>query len=323
MPSSGSIPASRTRSKLRIAVLGSGAVGGYFGALLARAGHDVRLVARGTHGEAIRAKGLTIKGPLGEFTVRAPAPETTSGLDPVDLVLLAVKTYDNAAALPLLPPLMGPETVVLTLQNGVDSPDEVAALIGPDRVLGGAAYIATSIVEPGVIEQTGTYRRIVFGEVFSPQPDISARVRTLVETLAAADIEVEGRPDARVPLWEKFVYLAPFAGVTGASRQPMGVVRADPATRRLLFAAFAEVERVGRAEGVPLAADLLDRISGYVNDVPGSMRSSLLIDLTKGKPIEVEALQGSVVRRAARVGVPVPIMQTLYGVLRAAVHAGT
>ena len=308
---------------LRIAVVGPGAVGGYFGAFLARAGHDVRFVARGAHGEAIRTQGLTIRGPIGEFTVRAPVVETTDAIGPVDLVILAVKTYDNATALPLLPPLVGPDTIVLTLQNGVDSPDEAAASVGRATILGGAAYIATSIVAPGVIEQTGTYRRIVFGEVYSPAQDVSARARTLADVLVAADIEAEARPDARVPLWEKFVYLAPFAGVTGASRQPMGVIRADAASRRLLFAAFAEVERVGRAEGVPLAADLLDRIAGYVDDVPGSMRSSLLIDLSKGKRIEVEALQGSVVRRAARVGVHVPIMTTLYAVLRAAVHAGT
>ena len=308
---------------LRISVMGAGAVGGYFGALLARAGHDVHFVARGAHGEAIRSKGLTVKGPLGEFTVRAPVSETTGQLGPVDLVLLAVKTYDNATALPLVPPLVGPATMVLTLQNGVDSPDDTAALVGQDHVLGGAAYIATSIVAPGVIEQTGTYRRISFGEMFAPDSDVSDRVRSLAETLAAANIEVDARPDARVALWEKFVYLAPFAGVTGASRQPIGVVRADPFSRRLLFGAFAEVERVGRAEGVTLPQGLLDRITTYVDDVPASMRSSLLIDLSNGKRIEVEALQGSVVRRAARLGVPVPIMATLYAVLRAAAHPGT
>jgi 2-dehydropantoate 2-reductase len=307
---------------MRIAVVGAGAVGGYFGAFLARAGHDVRFIARGTHGEAIRANGLIVRGPLGEFTVHAPVSESTAEAGPVELVLHSVKSYDNATALPLLPPLVGHGTVVLTLQNGVDGPDEASAIVGRDAVLGGAAYIATSIVAPGVIEQTGTYRRIVFGEVFSPSSSVSDRAHVIEQAMKAADIEAEARPDARVPLWEKFVYLAPFAGVTGASRQPIGVVRANPQSRRLLFDAFAEVDRVGRAEGVPLPVDLLERIATYVDGVPASMRSSLLIDLSKGKRIEVEALQGSVVHRAARVGVEVPIMSTLYAVLRAA-SAGT
>ena len=308
---------------MRIAVVGAGAVGGYFGAFLARAGHDVRFIARGAHGEAIQSQGLTVRGPLGEFTVRAPVSESTVGARPVDLVLHAVKSYDNATALPLLPPLVGDSTVVLTLQNGVDGPDEASAIVGREAVLGGAAYIATSIVAPGVIEQTGTYRRIVFGEVFSPSSSVSDRAQAIERAMKAADIEAEARPDARVPLWEKFVYLAPFAGVTGASRQPIGVVRANPESRQLLFNAFAEVDRVSRAEGVPLPVDLLERIATYVDDVPASMRSSLLIDLAKGKRIEVEALQGSVVRRAARAGVPVPIMTTLYAVLCAAAHSST
>jgi len=303
---------------MRIAVVGAGAVGGYFGAFLARGGHDVRFVARGAHGEAIRSNGLTVRGPLGEFTVHAPVSESTVGAGPVELVLHAVKSYDNPTALPLLPPLVGDGTLVLTLQNGVDGPDEASTAVGREAVLGGAAYIATSIVEPGVIVQTGTYRRIVFGEVFSPPSSVTDRARAIEQAMKASDIEAEARPDARVPLWEKFVYLAPFAAVTGASRQPIGVVRANPESRRLLFDAFAEVDRVGRAEGVALPVDLLERIATYVDDVPATMRSSLLIDLSKGKRIEVEALQGSVVRRAARVGVAVPIMSTLYAVLRAA-----
>lgn len=301
---------------MRIAVLGSGAVGGYFGALLSRAGHDVVFVARGAHHAAIRAAGLTVRRPLGDFTVRAPAESDTSRIGPVDLVLVAVKAYDNATALPLLEPLVDSHTLVLTLQNGVDSPEEVSAIVGRHRVLAGAAYIATALVAPGVIEQTGTYRRIAFGEPFDAAGSVSPRAAALAEALAAADVEAQAVPDGRVQLWEKFVYLAPFAAMTGAARQPVGVVRTDPAARRQLFAAFAEVERVGRAEGVDLAPDLLDRITAYADSVPATMRSSLLIDLQAGKPIEVEALQGSVVRRAARVGVPVPVMETLYAVLR-------
>ena len=163
----------------RIAVLGAGAVGGYFGALLARAGHDVSFIARGDHAAAIRAGGLRVRGPLGDYTVHAAAHADATPIGPVDLVMVAVKTYDNHTALPLLAPLVGPGTLVLTLQNGVDSPDETAAVVGRDVVLGGAAYIATAIVAPGVIEQTGTYRRIAFGEVFAAADAPSPRVTAL------------------------------------------------------------------------------------------------------------------------------------------------
>jgi len=303
---------------VRVAVVGSGAVGGYFGALLARAGHDVAFLARGAHLAALRADGLAVSGPLGEWRVPCRATSDPGEVGESDLVLLAVKTYDNVSALPMLAPLTGPSSVVLTLQNGVDSPSAAAAVVGEDRVLGGAAYIATAVLAPGVIEQTGTYRRIRFGECFANAGTISERVASLHETFLAADIESEATPDGRVPLWEKFIYLAPFAGMTGASRQPVGVVREDPAARAQLVAAFKEVYALAVAEGVPVASNLFETLLGYLDGVPASMRSSLLIDLSQGKRTEVEALQGTVVRRAATFGLPVPVMSTLYGVLRAA-----
>ena len=308
---------------MKIAVLGSGAVGGYYGALLARAGHDVVFIARGAHLDAIRSQGLRVRGPLGDWQVRAAAGQDTVVVGHVDLVLFAVKTYDNDSALPLLGPLVGESTVVLTLQNGVDSPDAVAAVVGRTSVVGGAAYIATALSAPGVIDQTGTYRRIAFGEVFDRAGVVTPRVAALHRALAAADIQSEPAADGRVPLWEKFTYLAPFAGLTGAARQPVGVIRSEPAARAQLLAAVAEVHALALAEGVPVAADLLDRVVAYVDGVPATMRSSLLIDLVQGKRIEVEALQGAVVRRAALRGVAVPVMTTLYAVLRAASLAST
>ena len=303
---------------MRIAVLGSGAVGGYYGAMLARAGHDVVFIARGAHRDAIRASGLLVRSPLGDWTTRAPAEDESSRIGVCDLVLLAVKTYDNDTALPLLAPLVGRDSTVLTLQNGVDSPDAVAAVVGSRNVVGGATYIATALAGPGVIEQTGDYRRIAFGEVFDAAGTITPRIQHLHQVLADSGIQSEPAPDGRVPLWEKFAYLAPFAGMTGAARQPVGVIRADPVARAQLDAAFREVEALARAEGIAVAADLLQRSIRYVDGVPASMRSSLLIDLAQGKRIEVEALQGAVVRRAAVHGLPVPVMTTLYGVLRAA-----
>jgi 2-dehydropantoate 2-reductase len=302
---------------MKIAILGSGAVGGYYGAHLSRAGHDVTFIARGAHLAAIRERGLEIKSPaLGDFVARARAEEDTSRVGPVDLVLFAVKTYDNPTALPLLRPLLGDSTAVLSVQNGVDSPGEVAQVAGEARTLGGTTYIATALESPGLIVQTGTHRRIVFGEAFGALPNVSERVTRIHEAFRAADIQSEAVGDGRVPIWEKFVFLAALAGFTGAARLSIGPVWGDAFTKAQFLAACREIEAVARAEGVPVAADVVNRIVPYVDAIPGSMRSSLLIDLQQGKRIEVEALQGTVVRRAAKLGVPTPIMSTLYSVLK-------
>jgi 2-dehydropantoate 2-reductase len=305
---------------MRIAVLGSGAVGGYYGAKLARSGQDVTFVARRAHLQAIRESGLHVKSPLGDFTVHARAEEDTSRVGAVDVVIVAVKAYDNPAALPLIAPMMGASTTVLTIQNGVDGASEAAAIVGEAAVLGGTTYIATALTAPGLIEQTGTHRRIVFGEVFGELPRLSARVRAIHDAFSAADIQSEPVADGRVPVWEKFIFLAPLAGFTGASRLPIGPLWADAAVRAQFLDACREVEMVARAEGVAIAPDVVERIDAYVRGIPGTMRSSLLIDLSQGKRIEVEALHGAVVRRAARLGLSVPIMSTLYAVLKP--HAG-
>jgi 2-dehydropantoate 2-reductase len=302
---------------MRFAILGSGAVGGYYGARLARAGHDVTFVARGAHLAAIRERGLCIRSPaLGDFTVTAQAEEDTRRIGPVDVVVVAVKTYDNAAALPLISPMLSPGSSVLTIQNGVDSAQDVARVVGQPAVIAGATYIATALAAPGVIEHTGTHRRIVFGEVFGELPQVSARVRAIHEALSSADIQSECVDDGRVPIWEKFIFLVTLAGFTGASRLSIGPLWADAAIRTQFLEGCREVEQVARAEGVKVPADVIDRISRYISGIPGTMRSSLLIDLAQGKRIEVEALQGSIVRRAAAVQVAVPIMSTLYALLK-------
>jgi len=302
---------------MKIAILGSGAVGGYYGAQLSRAGHDVTFIARGAHLAAIRERGIEVRSPaLGDFVARGRAEDDTARVGPVDLVLVAVKTYDNPTALPLLTPMLGDDTAVLTVQNGVDSPGEVAAVAGEARTLGGTTYIATALEAPGLIVQTGDHRRIVFGEAFGELPRMSERVTRIHQAFAAADIQSFPVEDGRVPIWEKFIFLAALAGFTGAARLPIGPVWGDPFTRSMLLAGSREIEAVARAEGVPVAADVVERIVPYVEKIPGSMRSSLLIDLQQGKRIEVESLHGTVVRRGAARGVPTPIMSTLYSVLK-------
>lgn len=311
---------------MRIAILGSGAVGGFYGALLARQGHDVAFIARGAHLDAIRAHGLRVRGAVGDFAAKGRADSDPAKLGEADLVIVAVKSYDNDTALPLMRPMLGADTTVLTLQNGVDSVDEVAAVAGRERVLGGSTYVATAIAEPGLIEQTGTHRRIVFGEVFlstssgqAPSAP-SARVRAIEAAMREADIQAEAVADARPAIWEKFVYLSAFAGFTGAARLPIGPLRDVPGFFDLALRACGEVAAVARAEGVTLPADLPERLRAYIDGLPASTRSSLLIDLQSGKRIEIESLPGAVVRRAAAAGVDAPIMRTLYAVLQPWAH---
>jgi 2-dehydropantoate 2-reductase len=302
---------------MRIAIVGSGAVGGYFGAKLAKAGQDVTFIARGAHLAAIRQNGLQVRSPkLGDFTVLAAAEEDTAKVGPVDLAIFAVKAYDNDTALPLLKPLVGNETVVLTLQNGVDSVDEVAAAVGAEHVLGGTTYVATALEEPGLIVQTGVHRSIIFGEPFAHRGRITPRVQAIADVMTPADIQVTAVPDGRVPIWDKFVYLAPFSGFTGAARLPIGAIWQYPHVREMFYAAAREVAALATAEGVELSANRWDTLTEYMSNIPPTTRSSLLIDLEMGKRIEVEAQQGAAVRRAAKHGLEMPIINTLYAVLK-------
>ena len=303
---------------MHIAVVGAGAVGGYYGARLARAGERVTLVARGAHLRAIRERGLAIWSPLGDHVVRVEAESDPERVGPVDLVVLAVKTYANAQVLPGLPALCGPDTAVLTLQNGVASAAAIAGVVGESRVLAGTTYIATAVIAPGVIEQTGVHRRVILGEAYGDRPAVSPRVARIVEMLARADVQAEAVADGRVPVWEKLIYLATFAAFTGAARKPAGAIWGDATGREAFLAVAAEVEAVARAERVAIAADVVPRMIGYLDALPPETRSSLLIDLQQGKPTEVEALQGEVVRRGRAHGVPTPGMTALYAVLRAA-----
>lgn len=303
---------------MRIAVVGAGAVGGYFAARLARAGQDVAVVARGAHLAAIRAHGLQVASPaLGDFVARVSAAEDPRVIGPVDLVIVAVKTYDNPSALPLVTPLLGPETAVLTLQNGVDSAEQVAAEVGQSRVLGGTTYVATAVVAPGVIAQTGTHRSIIFGEAFGERRAVSRRVEAIADVMRPADIQVAVVPDARVPIWDKFVYLAPFAGFTGSARLPIGPLWKRPHVREMFYAAAREVAAIAAAEGVAISADRFATLQTYMDGIPATTRSSLLIDLEQQKRIEVDALHGAAIRRARAHGVPTPVLSTLYAVLGA------
>ena len=303
---------------MKFAFIGAGAVGGYYGALLARQGHEVSFVARGAHLEAIQRSGLRVVGPLGDFTVRPRAESDPARLGPADVVVLAMKTYDNETAIPMIRPLMTAKTTVLTLQNGVDSAEDVATVVGEAATIAGPTYVATAIDAPGVIKQTGTHRRIVLGEYFNPGPAVSERVRAIEQAMLGADIHAEAVADARIAIWEKFSYLAPVRRVSPAPRVcrsgrsgPMRIVAA-------MFLDGGRGSRQGRSRVWHHAAARSARKDRRATStqIPPSTRSSLLIDLSQGKRIEVESLQGTVVRRGRAVGVPTPMIGALYAALK-------
>jgi 2-dehydropantoate 2-reductase len=302
---------------MRFAVLGAGAVGGFYGALLSRSGCDVSVVARGAHLDAIRKDGLRVtSSAVGDFSARVGAENDPARIGVADTVIVAVKTYDNPTAFPLLKPLVGPATTVLTIQNGVESAEQVAAVVGERATIAGATYIATAIDAPGVIKQTGSHRRVVFGEFFGATDAISDRVRKIESLMKAADIDAQAVPDARPAIWEKFIYLAPFAAFTGASRLPLGPIWSDADSRKAFLQAVTEVEAVARASGADVPSELAEKVEQYVGAIPPTTRSSLLIDLSQGRRIEVESLLGAVVRRGRALGVQTPMMEALYAVLK-------
>jgi len=298
---------------MKIAVIGAGGVGGYFGARLAQAGHDVAFVARGRHLAAIREHGLAIESALGDANVRCPATEDLSALGPVDVAMLCVKLWDVEATAPKLAGIVSNGGVVIPFQNGVESADWVAAAIGASHVLGGVAYIAATIRAPGVIAHTGTMARLRVG-AFPGGPEDSAAA--FADACRSAGVEVEHTPDIRRALWEKFVFLASFSGITSAARSPIGVVRSDPDLRTLLEAAMREVWSIGVARGVALPDDFVAKQLAFADGLPAAMRSSMLNDLESGYRLEVPWLSGAVARMARESGLAAPVHSTLHAILK-------
>src|SRR5918999_30388 len=305
---------------MRAVVVGAGGTGGYFGGLLARAGHDVTFVARGAHLEALRARGLTVESRLaGTFTLPVRATEDPGELGPVDLVLFCVKTYDTDAAAESVRPLIRPQTMLLSLQNGIDNEDRIARTTGHSSGVGAAAYVVSAIKAPGVVAQTAGPGRIVLGDL---DGGASARTERLRDVLQEAGIAAELHPDIRVVLWQKFLFICAFSGVTALTRLPIGTVLADPATHDLFRGTSEEVEAVARAEGVGLPDDFVERALETAAAVEPWGRGALYGDLAGGRRLELESLNGAVVRRGREHGVEAPLNFAIYAALRPYV-AGT
>ena len=297
---------------MRIAVMGAGGVGGYFGGLLARAGNDVTLIARGAHLEAIRSDGLKVKSPSTDFTVPVAATDVPREIGTVELVLFAVKTYQNGVAIPAIRPLVGEDTCLLTLQNGADSYENLASAFGQDRVLPGATYIEARVHSPGVIRQQGEVPRIVFGEVSGTE---TPRGRLVFETLKAAGIDAELLGDILKELWTKFIFIASLAGVTTAARCRIATLLEYPEVRELLLAALKEAAAVATARGVGLDPDIVEKTMELIEVSARDLEASMHTDLELGRPLELDTLTGAVVRMGREVGVPTPVNTLLYSIL--------
>jgi 2-dehydropantoate 2-reductase len=299
---------------MRIAILGSGGVGGYFGGLLARAGNDVTFVARGEHLRAMRERGLRIEARSGAFTI-APVHATaaTADVGPVDLVVLCVKTYSLDGAIAALPPLLGAGTAVLTLQNGIEAPDRVAAAIGAAAVLPGVVYCEVAVREPGVIFQGAPVQRIVFGELDGAH---SARAQQIAGALADAGVDVVLSVNVLGALWAKCCFICAMSGVTALTRQPLGPLLADAEGRELLRGAMREAQAVGLAKGIVFDGDPVEAGMANAARFPYDAKSSMLRDLERGGMLEIEALNGAVVRLGRALGVPTPLNQAIYAALR-------
>jgi len=303
---------------MRIAVLGSGGIGGYYGALLAKAGHDVAFIARGAHLEAMQQRGLTVRTPDGEATISVTAVADTRTLGPVDLVLFCVKSYDTELAARALAPLMAPDTVVLTFQNGLDNVEAIASVVGSGAVLVGAVYVALQLAGPGVVLRTGGEGKIVFGELNGA---VTERVQRVASAFQQSGIPHQVSTDIDRVLWEKFLFIAGVGGVTALARSGIGPLLASLEGRTLLTASCAEIVAVARAAGGPLHADAVGPVIEQAATLPQQWRSSMARDLEEGRRLEVEALSGAVVRRGLKLGVPTPVHQTIAACL--SVHQPT
>ena len=303
---------------MKIAVMGSGGLGGLYGARLAHAGCNVSFVARGAHLAALREHGLLIEneaqGNLHIDRVQVTDDPATIGV--ADLVLIAVKLWDTEAAARAVKPIVGPQTAVISLQNGVTKDDILRRAFGDAAVMGGVAYVATQVARPGVIRQTGSMQRLIFGEYDGRR---SKRAEEILECLLRAGLQAEISDDIRRTLWEKYVFLVGLSGTTATMRSRIGPIRSNPQTRAFLLDLFRETVAVGRAHGVKLPQDFAEQRLTFVDGVPSDMTSSMHHDLERGNRLEVAWLSGGVVELGRLVGVPTPANRAVWDIL--ALHA--
>jgi 2-dehydropantoate 2-reductase len=298
---------------MKIAIIGAGGVGGYFGARLAQAGADVHFVARGAHLAALRRDGLRVESPLGDIHLPdVHVTDNPADIGRADIVWLAVKLWDTEAAVQPMRSVVGPETGIISFQNGVTKDDVLRAAFGEAAVMGGVGYIAANIDRPGVIKHTGTMQRLIFGEYDGRR---SARAQELLDACVRGGINAELSDDIRKAIWEKFVFLVGLSGATATIRDTIGPIRSNPRSRAFLFDLMRETVDVGRALGVALPADFAEQRLTFVDGLPDVMTSSMHHDLRAGKRLEVSWLSGGVAQLGERAGVATPMNRAVWNIL--------
>ena len=299
---------------MKIAIMGTGGVGGYYGGLLAKAGKDVTFIARGAHLQAIRKTGLQVKSVHGDFQVsKAKATDKPADVGPVDLIIFATKTYQTDEAAKAIKPMVGKDTVVVPLQNGVDAADRIGQVVGMDHVLGGATWLSAAIEAPGVIGQYSEFRRIALGE-FSGKT--TPRLTSVYDLLKETGAAVEVSDNILKVLWTKFVFIASVSAMGSLTRVTFGEYRGVPEARAVLGEAIGEAAAVARARGVKLDADILAKTQAFIDSSAPGIKPSMQRDVEAGKPSELESLIGVVVRMGAEKNVPTPVMRFAYAMLK-------
>jgi 2-dehydropantoate 2-reductase len=299
---------------MRIAIIGAGGIGSIYGAALAKAGAEVTFVCRGAHLAAIREKGLKIEGDRGETLVQpAQATDDPATIGPVDYAIFCVKLWDVESAGAAIKPIVGPGTAVIPQQNGVDAHQRLIPILGREAVMGGTAWVTGSIVAPGVVRQTGTYQRLIYGEL---DGSISERGKRLAEMCAKAGFDGEFEEDVLAAIWNKFIGLVPLSGVNSLTRLPLGLYRADPDLWALCEATLQETVAVGRAEGVNLAPDVVETVTAQLRSMPDHHMTSMCNDLLRGNRIELPWFAGKVVELGRRHGIPTPANSFIYAALK-------
>lgn len=298
---------------MKILIMGTGGVGGYYGGLLAQQGNEVTFISRGAHLYAIRHEGLKVKSVHGDFTVfPASATEDPAKVGPVDLILFCVKTYSTDEAAEAMRSAVGPQTAVLSLQNGIDAADRIGKIIGMEHVLGGATWLSSAVEAPGLIRQISQFRRIVFGELTGVR---SERIQAIYEALNQTGITVEISEDIQKVLWTKLVFITAVSSIGSLTRLPMGDYRSVPETRGLLSSLMQEVESLARAQGVNLDGDVVQKWLEFIDNSAPHIKPSMQLDVEAGHRTELESIIGVIGRKGRELGIPTPASDFVYSAL--------
>ena len=298
---------------MKILIMGTGGVGGYYGGLLAQQGNEVTFIARGAHLYAIRHDGLTVKSVHGDFKVfPVSATDDPVKVEPVDLVLFSVKTYHTDEAAEAIRPVLGPQTAVLSLQNGVDAGERIGRMIGGEHVIGGATWLSSAVEAPAVIKQISQFRRIVLGELDGGR---SERIQSIFEVLNQTGLNVEISENIQKVLWTKFVFISAVSSIGSLTRLPMGDYRSVPESRHLLSSIMQEVEALAHAQGIALEADVVSRSLEFIDNSGPHIKPSMQLDVESGRRTELDSMVGVIGRKGRELGVPTPAADFVYGAL--------